>query len=114
MPDDERSRTPGRWTDDRCPDDIRDALRRPVDLGPDARARLASALESEPRPAAARPHARRWLLRPLSLPPLALGAAAAALLLVGVFAGEQLARTRAGARAVAANAPRTAPAANVP
>lgn len=97
------------WSDEGCPDAIRLALRGPVDLGGDARARLAAELAAEPRP---RPAPRlaaaaRWLLRPLHLPlpPLAMGGAAAALLLCGALVGRQLApedaasRARPGARA---------------
>jgi hypothetical protein len=95
MPDARRPREePG--AGDECPDSLRAALRQPVDLGADARGRLAAALGAErrPRPAPRFPSALRWFVRPvhLPLPPLALGAAAAALLLAGVFAGERFAR----------------------
>jgi hypothetical protein len=108
---------PGAWSEDTCPDALRDALRQPVDLGPEARARLATALAAEPRPRAAPLYAAaRWLVRPVRrpLPPLAMGAAAAALLLVGVLAGERRARATGAARVadtVAAAAPATAVAA---
>ena len=101
-------RDASRWDDDCAPDAVRDALRRPVDLGPAARARLASALaaEARPRPATRLGRAARWFVRPvrLPLPPLAMGAAAAALVIAGVLAGERLARhdavvARAGASA---------------
>src|SRR5215217_634919 len=97
MPDERGQRPRGGWADDRCPDDVRDALRRPVDLGPAARARLSAALEAAPHPSAVSglTIAGRWMIRPLPLPPLAIGVAAAALLLVGVLAGERLARARA-------------------
>ena len=89
--------------EDACPDALRVALRQPVDLGSDARARLARVLAAEPRPRAAPLHAAaRWLVRParFPLPPLAMGAAAAALLMVGVLAGEWRAGMRGdGARA---------------
>ena len=101
MPDETPRRAPEEWTADRCPDDVREALRRPVDLGAEARARLAAALEEEPRPSAAPrlTSAASWIMRPLALPPLAMGVAAAALLLAGVLAGERLSRARAGAPA---------------
>ena len=85
---------------DECPDALRDALRRPVDLGAGARARLDAALAAEPRvhAAPAPAHASRWFVRPLRVPPLAMGAAAAALLLAGMGLGASLSRARTGAR----------------
>jgi hypothetical protein len=91
-----RRRDGARWSEDECPDTIRDALRQPVELGDGARDRLASALARETvrRPAPRLAGAARWLVRPLRmpLPPLAVGAAAAALVMCGILVGRGLAR----------------------
>lgn len=99
MPDE----TTGRgWGDDGCPAPLAEALRRPVDLGPAARARLADALAAEGTPGAP-PHvrARRWLVRPArwALPPLATIAAAAGLVVCGALGGAWASRARTGASA---------------